>query len=147
MMISTIEKVLFLKSVNLFDQIPGEDLARIAEIAKEVSFEKEDYIIKQGESGDCLYLVIEGEVRVIPEDRELVHLGKGECFGEMSLLDSEPRSASVQAITPVVLLKIIQEDFYSMMTERPKIARGVLSVLTRRLRDANKTISELTGKK
>ena len=144
-MISTIEKVLFLKSVNLFNQIPGEELACVAEITKEVPFEEGNVIIKQGEIGDCLYLVIEGNVRVVTGDQELVHLGKGECFGEMSLLDSEPRSASIQAVTDVILLRITQDDFFSMMSERPKITNEILTVLTRRLRDANKTINELTG--
>lgn len=146
-MISTIEKVLFLKSVSLFNQIPGEELARVAEIAKEVSFEEGDVIIKQGEVGDCLYLVIEGKVRVVTGEQKLVNLGKGECFGEMSLLDAEPRSASIQAAADVTLLKIIQDDFYAMMTERPKITHGILRVLTHRLRDANKTINALTEKK
>jgi CRP-like cAMP-binding protein len=133
-MISTIEKVLFLKSVDLFSQIPGEDLAQIAQIAKEIYFEQDQCIIKQGEIGDCLYLIIEGEVKVLTEEKEVTRLGEKECVGEMSILDSEPRSASVFAVTDVVLLKIKQEDFYEMISERSEIAQGVITVLTRRLR-------------
>lgn len=133
-MISTIEKVLFLKSVDLFSQIPGEDLAQIALIAREVEFDQDACIIRQGDIGDCLYLIIEGEVKVVTDGAEVTRLGAKECVGEMSLLDSEPRSASVYAVTDVVLLKINQEDFYEMISERSEIAQGVIVVLTRRLR-------------
>jgi len=137
-MISTVEKVLFLKKVDLFSKIPGEDLAKVAEIVKETSFEAGEQIIREGDMGDCLYLIIEGEVDVVAGERQLACLGLSECFGEMSLLDSEPRSACVVAKTDVALLKIEQEDFYEMMTERPEVAQGVISVLTRRLREAIK---------
>ena len=133
-MISTIEKVLFLKDVDLFSQIPGEDLSQVAQIAKEIYFEQDRQIIKQGEVGDCLYLIIEGEVKVLSGDQEIARLGEKESVGEMSILDAEPRSASVFAVTDVVLLEIKQEDFYEMISERPEIAQGVIKVLTRRLR-------------
>jgi len=134
-MISTIEKVLFLKSVDLFSQIPGEDLAQIAQITQEVYFEQDQCIIKQGDIGDCLYLIVEGEVKVLTDEREVTRLGEKECVGEMSILDSESRSASVFSVTDVVLLKIKQEDFYEMISERSEIAQGVIAVLTRRLRE------------
>ena len=133
-MLSTIEKVLFLKGVDLFSQIPAEDLAQIEQIAVETHFDRGQCIIKQGEIGDCLYLIIEGEVKVVMDEVEIARLGEKECVGEMSILDSEPRSASVFAVTDVVLLKIKQEDFYEMISERPEIAQGVITVLTRRLR-------------
>lgn len=133
-MLSTIEKVLFLKSVDLFSQIPAEDLAQIEQIANETQFDRDQCIIKQGEIGDCLYLIIEGEVKVLMDTIEIARLGERECVGEMSILDSEPRSASVFAVTDVVLLKINQEDFYEIISERPEIAQGVITVLTRRLR-------------
>lgn len=133
-MISTIEKVLFLKGVDLFSQIPGEDLAQVAQIAEEIYFEQGQQIIKQGEVGDCLYLIIEGEVKVSADDKVIARLGEKECVGEMSILDAEPRSASVFAISDVILLRIQQEDFYEMISERSEIAQGVIKVLTRRLR-------------
>ena len=133
-MISTIEKVLFLKGVDLFSQIPGEDLAQVARIAKELYFEQGSQIIKQGDVGDCLYLIIEGEVKVSADEQEIARLGEKESVGEMSILDAEPRSASVFAASDVVLLEIKQEAFYEMISERSEIAQGVIKVLTRRLR-------------
>jgi len=145
-MLSTIEKVLFLKSVDLFSQIPGEELAQIAEVVREVNFAKGEVIISQGDIGDRLYLIIDGKVKVMVDGRQVAELGERECFGEMSILDAEPRSASVIAESDVVLLELSQEDFYQMINERPEIAQGIIKVLTHRLREANRLISELKSK-
>ncbi len=135
-MISTVEKVLFLKSVDLFSQIPGEDLAQIALISTEESREPGDEIFTEGETGDALYLVLDGKVQVHRQDRVIAELGERECFGEMALLDAEPRSATVTALTPASLLKITREDFEEIMTEKPEISLGIIKVLTQRLRNA-----------
>ncbi|MDP6356445.1 MAG: cyclic nucleotide-binding domain-containing protein [Planctomycetota bacterium] len=138
-MLSTIEKVLFLKSVDFFNKIPSEDLALIAQIAEEEEFFEDDYIITQGETGSDMYIIVEGEVRVlIGEGTEVARLGEKQCVGEMSLLDAEPRSASVVAANDVKVLKIGQESFYDILYERTEIVQGVISLLIRRLREANK---------
>lgn len=133
-MISTVEKVLFLKSIDLFSQIPGEALARVAQIAEEVDFAPKETVLTEGELGDSLYLIVEGRVEVFKGDRLVVELGPRECVGEMAILDSEPRSATVKALTAVRALEIEREDFYELMNEKMEIARGVIKVLTRRLR-------------
>jgi CRP-like cAMP-binding protein len=134
-MISTVEKVLFLKSIDLFSQIPGEDLSQIAQITDEVHYEEGDEIFHEGDPGDSLYLVIEGRVRVHKGGHDLAVLGERQVFGEMSLLDSEPRSASVGAMTDLTLLKIARDDFNEILAEKAEIAQGVIKVLTRRLRN------------
>jgi CRP-like cAMP-binding protein len=135
-MISTVEKVLFLKSIDLFSQIPGEDLAAVAQISSEELRDPGDEIFSEGQAGDALYLVIAGKVRVHKHERLIAELGERECFGEMALLDASPRSASVSSIGGSTLLKIAREDFQEIMAEKPEIAQGVIKVLTRRLRDA-----------
>lgn len=135
-MLSTVEKVLFLKSIDLFSQIPGEDLAAIALISTEERRDQQDEIFAEGESGDALYLVIDGKVRVHKADRVIAELGERECFGEMAILDAAPRSATVTAVDDTNLLKITREDFQEIMSEKPEIAQGIVKVLTRRLRDA-----------
>ncbi|MBN2360951.1 MAG: cyclic nucleotide-binding domain-containing protein [Deltaproteobacteria bacterium] len=135
-MISTVEKVLFLKGVELFGQIAGEDLAQIAQIADEVEFDQDQMIIREGDLGDSLFLIISGQVRVHQDEREIAQLGERQVFGEMALLDSEPRSASVTALSDVTLLRIQQEDFLDILTEKAEIALGIIKVLSRRLRDA-----------
>lgn len=135
-MLSTVEKVLFLKSIDLFSQIPGEDLAQVALIATEEERETGEEIFAEGEAGDALYLVLEGKVRVHRESRLIAELGERECFGEMAILDASPRSATVTAVDAVSLLRISREDFQDIMAEKPEIAMGIIKVLTRRLRDA-----------
>jgi CRP/FNR family transcriptional regulator, cyclic AMP receptor protein len=135
-MISTVERVLFLKSIDLFSKIPGEDLASLALISSEESRETNDEVFSEGESGDALYLVIDGKVRVHKSDRVIAELAERECFGEMAILDASPRSATVTALVRTHLLKITREDFQEIMSEKPEIARGVILVLTRRLREA-----------
>lgn len=137
-MLSTVEKVLFLKSVDLFSQIPGEDLAQVALIATEESREQGEEIFAEGEDGDALYLVLDGRVRVHSHERQIAELGERECFGEMAILDASPRSASVTAITESHLLKISREDFQDILGEKPEIAMGIIKVLTGRLRSAIK---------
>ena len=135
-MISIVERVLFLKRIDLFSQIPGEFLAHVARVASEEHFDTGDPLMREGEVGDSLYLIVEGTVRVHKGEREIVRLGERECVGEMAILDSEPRSASVTAVQDTLALRIEREDFYDILNEKPEIARGVITVLTRRLRKA-----------
>lgn len=137
-MLTTIEKVLFLKSIDLFSQIPGEDLAHVALIASEEQRDGGEEVFAEGEGGDALFLVLDGKVRVHRRDKTIAELGERECFGEMALLDAAPRSATVTALTDVSLLRIAREDFQEIMSEKHEIAVGIIKVLTRRLRDAIK---------
>ena len=137
-MITTVEKVLFLKSIDLFRALPGEELAQIAEIAEEQPFAAGEQVFAEGEPGDALYLVVEGAVKVHRGQRQLAHLGVRDVFGEMAVLDSEPRSASVTAVSDAVLLKIARDDFRDILQERPEIGMGIVKVLSRRLRDASR---------
>jgi CRP/FNR family cyclic AMP-dependent transcriptional regulator len=134
--LSTVEKVLFLKSIDLFSQIPGEDLAQIALISSEEDRETNEEIFAEGEPGDALYLVLDGRVRVHRNDRVIAELGDRECFGEMAILDAAPRSATVTAMTDASLLKISREDFQEILVEKPEIAAGIIRVLSSRLRNA-----------
>ncbi|MEK7704086.1 MAG: cyclic nucleotide-binding domain-containing protein [Myxococcota bacterium] len=137
-MISTVEKILFLKGVDLFRTIPGEDLSRIAQITDEVELRQEEVVVKEGEHGDTLFLIVDGKVRVHSGKRVLAELGRTQCFGEMSILDAEPRSATVTAMTDLTLLKIQREDFTEILAEKPEISQGIIKVLTHRLREANR---------
>lgn len=138
-MLTTVERVLFLKSIELFSQIPGEELARVALIAREEHREKQEEVFAEGDVGDALYLVLEGRVRIHRQERTLAELGERECFGEIALLDASPRTASVTAMTDCTLLKIGRDDFEELIGDRPSIAQGIIRVLTRRLRDLIKS--------
>ncbi|HHH28581.1 MAG TPA: cyclic nucleotide-binding domain-containing protein [Polyangiaceae bacterium] len=133
-MISTVERVLFLKGVDFFTEIPSELLVSVARLAVEERFDTGAVVLREGDEGDCLYLVVEGRVAVVFEGREVAHLGPKECIGEMSLLDAEPRSATVVASDPTLCLRVDREPFHDLLAEHPELARGLISVLSRRLR-------------
>lgn len=137
-MLSTVEKVLFLKSIDLFSQIPGEDLTQVAQVSTEESHDPGEEIFAEGEAGDALYLVLDGRVRVHKQERVIAELGERECFGEMAILDAAPRSATVTTVSDTHLLKISREDFQEIMTEKPEIAVGIIKVLTRKLRNTTR---------
>lgn len=134
---TTVEKVLFLKQVDLFRALPGEELAQLAQIAEEETVSAGGRVFNEGETGDSLYIIVEGRVRIHKGDKLLVEMGERECFGEMSVLDSETRSASVTAVAESLLLKIGRDDFKDILNERPDIAFGIMKVLSRRLRETN----------
>jgi CRP-like cAMP-binding protein len=136
--ISTVEKVLFLKGVDLFKTIPAEELSHIAQITDEVEYSPEEMFIREGDQGDSMYLIVDGKVKVHAGDHKLAELGPSQCVGEMSILDAEPRSASITALTDLTLLKIQREDFSEILAEKPEISGGIIKVLTRRLREANR---------
>ena len=137
-MISTVEKVLFLKGVDLFKTIAGEELSHIAQITDELECAPSQVIFKEGDQGDAMYLIVDGKVKVHSGDHVFAELGTNQCFGEMSILDAEPRSASITAMTDLTLLKIQREDFAEILAEKPEISQGIIKVLTRRLREANR---------
>ncbi len=138
-MLTTVEKVLFLKSIDLFSQIPGEDLAQVALVANEEAREATEDIFVEGDVGDALFLVLEGKVRVHRQEKTIAELGERECFGEMAILDASPRMATVTAISDVALLKISREDFEELLQEKHAIAQGIIKVLTRRLRETTRS--------
>ncbi len=137
-MISTVEKVLFLKGVDLFKSIPSEELSHIAQITEEIEFGSEEQVFAQGDQGDAMYLIVDGQVKVHSGEQVFAELGSRQCFGEMAILDAEPRSASITSLSELTLLKIRREDFAEILAEKPEISQGIIQVLTHRLREANK---------
>lgn len=134
-MLSTVEKVLILKSVGMFSQTPDDVLADVAGLLVEVDASPSQPLITLGEQGDSLYVIVDGRVQVHDGDRLLSYLGPREVFGEMALLDPEPRMASVTAIEPTRLFRLDQSAFYQLISERPEVSIGILRVLSSRLRD------------
>jgi CRP/FNR family transcriptional regulator, cyclic AMP receptor protein len=132
-----IEKVLVLKSLSLFKDTPESILAELAPIMLEIEVPETAEIFKEGDVGDCMYIIYEGEVRIHKGSNTLAILYSKEVFGELSLLDSETRSATATAYKDCFLFKIDQEPFYELMEERPEIAKGFIKILCQRLRAQN----------
>lgn len=144
MTLSTIERVLFLRGVELFDQIASEDLVSVAQVCEEVSFAAGTQFITQGEPGDSLYILVDGEVNILMEGMGTVyHRGSKSVIGEMAIISRNPRSAHCVAVTDIALLRVDNDSFWALMEERPKLTMGVIRVLSRRLDEANNSRQQL----
>lgn len=130
----TIERVICLKAVPMFAEANEEILADVAAILDEVEVPAGGVIFEKGTAGDSLYIVVEGRVRVYDGDHVLTTLGEREIFGELALLDPEPRLASVAAEVRTRLFRLDREAFTELMAGNIEIVRGVLHVLCDRLR-------------
>ena len=139
-MYSTLEKAMILKSVDLFASIPSQELIRVAQIAEEEEYQTDTSLCKEGDYGDCMYIIANGKVKVHKGDRTLVELEKGAFVGDMALLDQEPRSADLTTSLETTLLKISQDAFYELMSSNFEIMNGILKIISSRLREAQEKI-------
>lgn len=120
----------------LFTGLDASGLAAVAEAAVEVEFAAERVIAREGEIGTGLFLVGEGRVRVMRDGQAIAHLGPGEFFGELSVLDGGPRNATVVAEVPTTCLALATWDAERVLRDQPGVALAVLRVLAGRLRAA-----------
>ena len=136
MPLSPNRRAALLGACRLFKGLDATGLAAIEAAAIEVDFPAERVIARQGEIGTGFFVVVDGLVRVVRDDVVLAHLGPGEFFGELSVLDGEPRNASVVAERPTVCLALASWDFETVLREQPGVALSVLRVVAGRLREA-----------
>lgn len=137
-----------LRRVPLLATLGEEDLAAFAGLLRERRYPKGSMILAQGDPGEALYLLAAGQVKVVlihEDGREVILsvLGVGAFFGEMALLDQEPRSAHVVAMTDSLLLQLRREDFQARLRSGPEVSIALLRELSRRLRRADETIASL----
>ena len=146
-MLTRVERVLALKNIELFHDIPGEVLADIAALLEEETFEKGQYIVNEGDLGKEMYMIVKGEVEVVAGGNVVAVMKEGAGFGEMALIDSQPRSADIIARNDVLVLKMESDDFLEILKQRDEVALGVIRVLTGRIRELNAKLAEKSGKK
>jgi CRP/FNR family transcriptional regulator, cyclic AMP receptor protein len=142
-MLLTVEKVMVLKTVDIFAHTPEEILVDIAGLLKEMTLPAQQSVFEKGERGDSMYIIVEGEVEALDEGRAFTKMGARQVFGEMALLDGEPRTATIRTTQPTRLLRLDQEPFYELMDDRIEIARGVIHVLLQRLRKRTEDVNRL----
>ena len=135
--ISDFEKVLVLKGTALFGGTPENIIAEIIPIVREVRVNEGEVIFDKGDSGSSMYIIYNGEVKIHDGNKTFATLGKREFFGELALLDPEPRSASATATTDTLLLKLEEEEAYELMEERTEVLRSILRILCKRIRLQN----------
>jgi CRP-like cAMP-binding protein len=141
----TIERVAVLQRVALFGDVPGHTLAAVARLLEEVPFEAGATIMERGALEDWMFVVAAGKLRVHIGDRTLTETGPGGVVGEFAVLAPAPRSASVTAIEPSLLLRLRRAPFEELLDDRAEIARGVISTLARLLQTIADGQSETIG--
>jgi len=137
-----------LKAVPLFASFPDDQLRTLTTMVTRRSAARSTTIMAGGDATDSLYIVLSGRLKVMMSDSDgkeviLSILGPGEFFGEMGLIDDEPRSASVVTIEPCELLAIAKRDFKKCLLENNEMAMAVMRGLVRRLREADRKIGSL----
>jgi HEAT repeat protein len=137
--LSLMDRILFLKRVPLFATLSPTDLKQVATIAAEETFPDGEVIAEQGEQGDAMFVIVSGEVRVcIERDGQEVDVARrtsGEYVGELSIINREPRNATLVAAGDVRALCIDQKSFEGLIRERPEVSLFIIQVLSKRLKE------------
>ena len=137
------EKVLLLKSSDIFNEINTEDLRFVADALEEERFFIDDRIFEKNDRGEYMYLITEGEVGIALEknnDNYVATMSVGECFGEMNLLDDLPRSASAVVLQDATLLKLSRARLHGLIMSYPELGLGMLKSLSLKLRETTKLV-------
>jgi CRP/FNR family cyclic AMP-dependent transcriptional regulator len=131
--------IAMLEKDPLWAGLDMKDLKAIVKVSEERKFQTGDIILGKGEGGVGFYLIMDGSVDIKSDSKTLAKLGPGQFFGEMAVLDNQPRSADVIAAEPSRCFVISEWSFKALISQNPRIALKMLQELVRRLRDANKS--------
>jgi len=134
------DKIARLEEVALLEACSHKQLRAVARITEVRELPAGSTLARAGEPGNEFFLIVDGSARVDVSARKRSRLGPGDYFGEMSLLDGGPRSASVVAETPVRLLVINRRDFTTLLREAPGLTQNLLMTLSKRLRNAEAAV-------
>lgn len=140
-----------LAKIELFSGVSDEALGELGSLMKEVSFNKNSVVITQGEKSRSLFIVTSGRFKVFATDEEgnqtiFTFLSEGDFFGELSLLDDAPRSASVIAVDESKVLNLSHNNFCNFLESHPEICQSLFKALTARIRQMDDTICNLTSR-
>lgn len=137
-----------LRQAPLFSALDDEAASALQASVAETRLRRGEVLFHEGDAGDRLYVVLDGKVKLgrsSPDGREnlLAIMGPGQMFGELSLFDPGPRSATVTAVTDATFASLSHEDMLTWLEGRPTVARGLLSQLAARLRRSNDVVADL----
>ena len=133
-MLTTVEKVLLLQDVDIFEHTSTEDLSHIAAIAEEIEYQADDVIYKEGEIPDSMYVVIEGKVRLTRGDKEIMLAKNMDAFGTWALFDDEPRVATATTLETSQILSLDKEEFIDLLADHVAISQSIMKTLAKKLR-------------
>lgn len=144
-MLDIFERVLILKNSEFFADVKTEDLSIVAKVLEEAQFHKGDIMFRQGDFGEDMYIVQSGRIGIALNDNQsqpdfVSEMKKGDCFGEMGLLDEQPRSASAHVIEDSTVLILSKERLKTLISSYPELSLGMLKSLSLRLRNSNALI-------
>jgi len=138
-MLLNIEKVIILKSIDLFSKIPESDLLILAMEFETVRFKANTVVMTQGDMGDSMYILVSGEVNVDVDTQRVATLKDKNIFGELAIFDPEPRSATITTTKDTVLFTIKSDVMYDLISRYPNVSRGIIKILSKRVREKNNT--------
>jgi CRP-like cAMP-binding protein len=128
-------------AVPLFESLSKRHLRKIAGLTSTVEYNSGDTVIQEGEPGDSFFVTVSGQAKVVSGGKTLHRLIPGDHFGEISLLDGRPRSASVVAETPLSLLRLTRASFLRLVKEDADLARALLASLARMVRRVDRSLA------
>ena len=129
-----------LSGIRLFSACNRKELQKIAKGSDELKVEAGKVLTEQGRSGHEAFVIVSGEAAVEVNGKRLATLGPGAHFGELALLDGQPRTATVTATTDMTVLVISQREFFSLLDEVPGLARKVLTTMAGMVRDLDQRL-------
>lgn len=136
------EKLEHLGAVPLFERLGQRELQRLGQLADEIEVGVGEVLAEQGRVGHDFFIVLDGHVTVLDGDQPIAHLGRGDFFGEIALLDGRPRTATVRADGITRLLVLAHREFHSLMDEFPDVRAAVMAAVANRLRKLERKPAE-----
>ena len=137
--VSVLERILLLREIPIFADLSPEDLELMANIAREEWYPQNTIVLQQGEEGNVMFVIVEGRLDVVRmvdgAEQVLAQRGPGDFVGEMAVIESAPRLATLRTQTDVRVLAIDGETFKGILRERPDVSFAVLRNISRRLRE------------
>ena len=137
MSLTTEEKRAWLAKVPLFRGCSPEAIEQLAEVTAEFAFAADQAIVQQGQVGNGLHVIVSGGARIVVGGEELARFGPGDFFGELSVIDQQPRTATARAIGSTVCLALASWDLMAVLEREPQLAMNLLRELAGRLRNAD----------
>lgn len=131
-----------IEHIEVLHTLSPSEMQALIPLLKPLQVDADTVLCREGDPGDAMYLIVEGEAAIFKGDQWLAHLGSGEIFGEMALLTGEDRSATVVARTPMELYELGKSDFDVMLTHAPQLSSGLSRILARRLRETTQSTTK-----
>jgi CRP-like cAMP-binding protein len=137
-----VERVTVLRTVELFAGVPGQILATLAAQANETTIDAGAVLMKRGDPGDSLFVVLDGALSARVGELLVAMHGPGSVVGELAVLVPEPRSATVRATTKTTLLEIDRAAVDELLLDYPEVAKSIIATLVRRFQALNEHLAE-----